>query len=917
MFSDIQYLFRLSNGVDTKLDNPKRLASSQPEPPAEIVLPDGFILNYERARSFMDYYCRRFGFKRPEIDFSANPGGSRWEAVMSVGERRIGMGSGKNKKQAQVQCYLDVAQYLESCDPELWKAYVEAARTGKDLGLAPKVLFYASPAIETALEDLCHDVRRSSLYRNRPAVTSQQNGMPQVPFSMASYQSRKPLPTTLAVKSKRLLDRRKEYLGDPKMEKMRNTRAALPVYTQSKDVLEHISANEVTICMAATGSGKTTQIPQMILDDYIDRGEGANCNIICTQPRRLAAISVAHRVASERGEQVGRSVGYHVRFESKLPEPHGSITFCTTGVFLKRLQSFLSDERGRGEFDNISHIFVDEVHERDVDTDLLLVVLKHLMEQKRAKNQSLKVVLMSATIDPTLFQKYFADEQGAPAETIDVPGRSFPVTKYFMEDFAPGLLSGLMGWVKDQDNVARYLVRELGSVTAAQLGVRVPAGTAEMRDDLELPYPFIAAMISHVLKNSEDGHVLVFLPGWDEIMGTQRAVLSPQGPLAVNFSSPNYSLHLLHSSIPLAEQQTIFEPPEKGVRRIILATNIAETSVTIPDVVYVIDTAKIKEQRYDPDRHMSSLVSSWVGSSNLNQRAGRAGRHRSGEYYGILGKARAESLQIHQTVEMKRVDLSNVVMHVKALNLPDMTVEEVLAAAIEPPDPGRVDSAMKNLQIVGALDSEKNLTSLGKVLLQLPVDVQVGKMVLYGSFFRCLDQALTLAALLTNREPFMSPMHVRAEAQRIKNSWSPEDFRSDVLAALNAYNTWWSMQSRGEYFAANRFCSENFLSKPTLLLIQKVRNQLLQALYRAGVLDVSAGGEASIENSGSRDDERSLIIPDALNANKDSMPLLTALISIAAQPKFAIRKDKQSFRTATDKVGLFLSRSCSSFEVCS
>jgi small subunit ribosomal protein S24e len=691
------------------------------------------------------------------------------------------------------------------------------------------------------------------------------------------------------------------------MEKMRNTRATLPVSTQSKDVLTHISMNEVTICMAATGSGKTTQIPQMILDDYINRGEGAQCNIICTQPRRLAAISVAHRVANERGEQIGRSVGYHVRFESKLPEPHGSITFCTTGVFLKRLQSFLSDERGREEFNNISHIIVDEVHERDVDTDLLLVVLKHLLAQKKANNQPLKIVLMSATIDPTLFQKYFADEQGVPANTIDVPGRSFPVTKYFMDDFASSVLSGPMSWLKNQEIVAKYLVRELGSATAAQLGVRVSSGVVETRDDLDLPYPLVAAMISHVLQNSEDGHVLVFLPGWDEIVTTQRAILSPQGPLGVNLSSPKYSLHLLHSSIPLSEQQAIFEPPGKGVRRIILATNIAETSVTIPDVVYVIDTAKIKEQRYDPHSHMSSLVSSWVGSSNLNQRAGRAGRHRSGEYYGILGKARAEALHIHQMVEMKRVDLSNVVMHVKALNFPGMTVEEVLAAAIEPPDPGRVNAAMKNLQMVGALDSERNLTSLGRVLLQLPVDAQVGKMVLYGSFFRCLDQALTLAAILTNREPFMSPMHVRVEAQRVKNSWSPENFRSDALATLNAYNTWWSMQSRGDYFAANRFCSENFLSKPTLLLIQKVRYHLLQALYRAGVINISAGGEAVVENRRRRDgddeyDERRLVVPDALNTNKDSMPLLTALISIAAQPKFAIRKDKQSFRTATDKV---------------
>ena len=897
-----------------KLENARCIA--QPELPSEVTLSDGSVVNYERARSFMDYYCRRFGFNKPEIDFNSTRGGANWEAVMTVGERRIGVGNGSNKKQAQVQCHLDVAQYLEGCDEVLWKEFVEASRTGKDLGMARKVAFYASPYIETSIEDLCHDIRRSLLYRNRPsrnatyapAEPSQSSRRPRIGLQAtpakgpsSSRRPRRDLQATLANKSTKLLQQRKEYLSKPELERMRKARASLPVYARGKEVLEDIARNDVTICMAATGSGKTTQIPQMILDDYIDRGEGANCNIICTQPRRLAAITVAHRVAKERNEQLGRGVGYHVRFESKLPEPNGSITFCTTGVFLKRLQSLLSDvdEFGYGELDNISHIIVDEVHERDVDTDLLLVVLKQLMAQKKAKHQSLKVVLMSATIDPKLFQEYFANEQGVPAKTVSVPGRSFPVTMSFLEDFTEKILSGSMKWVKGQENVAKYVARELGTTAAARMGVSVPQGRRETRDDLELPYPFIAATISHVLQSSQDGHVLVFLPGWEEIIATQRALLNPLGPLGINFSSPNYSLHLLHSSIPLAEQQAIFEPPVPGVRRIILATNIAETSVTIPNVVYVIDTAKIKEQRYDPDRHMSSLVSSWVGSSNLNQRAGRAGRHRSGEYFGILSKARADLLQTHQTVEMTRVDLSNVVMHVKALNLPGMTVEEVLAAAIEPPDPGRVDAAMKDLQMVGALDSEKNLTSLGRVLLQLPVDAQVGKMVLYGSFFKCLDHALTLAALLTNREPFVSPMHVRSESQKVKDSWSPGDFRSDVLAALRAFDSWWAMQSRGDYVNANRFCNDNFLSKSTLLLIQKVRMHLLQSLYRAGVVDVSAGG---VLQSGH--DERRLVVPSALNVNNDSMPLLTALISIAAQPKFAARKDQSSFRTPTDKVDI-------------
>jgi HrpA-like RNA helicase len=406
----------------------------------------------------------------------------------------------------------------------------------------------------------------------------------------------------------------------------------------------------------------------------------------------------------------------------------------------------------------------------------------------------------------------------------------------------------------------------------------------------------IALAICHVLQKSEDGHVLVFLPGWDEIQALNRQLLERKMSLPL-YDRTRYSIHVLHSSVPIVEQQLIFDPPPPGIRRIILSTNIAETSVTIPDVVYVVDTAKVKEQRYDPTRHMSSLVSAWVGSSNLNQRAGRAGRHRPGEYFGILGRRRVEGLHPYQVVEMKRVDLTNVVMHVKALDFPGMAVEDVLAAAIEPPAPDRIRAAMLDLQMVGAIDDKQNLTPLGRVLLQLPVDVQVGRLVLYGSFFRCLDQALTLAALMTNREPFVSPIHLKAEAAAAKSSWSLPDFRSDALAALRAYNVWWSMQSRGEYASANRFCSDNFLSKPTLLMIDRIKKQLLTSLHHVGVLDVSAGGGVEPLGRGG-----SVAVPPELNVNGDSQPLLAALIAIASQPKFAIRTGESTFRTKLDKV---------------
>ena len=845
----------------------------------------------------MDYYCRRYGFDRPDIE--TLPKGNNWETVMVVGGRRIGLGSGQSKKASQIACFLDVTKYLESCDPELWKAYVEAAKTGADLPLAPKVALFVNPVVEDAIADLCADIRKMSLYRNRPSqesVAPTADGATRNNYSLSKPYSQR----NLLAKSQRMIEGRKTYLGDPKMERLRSTRMSLPVYTQAKEVLSHIFNNDVTICMAATGSGKTTQIPQIILDEYIDRGEGAKCNIICTQPRRLAAISVADRVAKERGETLGRSIGYHVRFDAKLPQPDGSITFCTTGVFLKQLQSYLSDTERSTSLDAVTHIVVDEVHERDIDTDLLLVVLKQILAQKKANDQSLKIVLMSATIDPTLFQNYFASESGVPAQVFSVPGRSFPVSKFFLEDYVPQILQGPSRWVLREDNVAKYLYSQLGSVAATSLGIRV--SRADFKDeDLELPYPLIAATIGHVLQSSREGHVLVFLPGWDEIIATQKALLSPPASHAVHFSDASkYSIHLLHSTIPLAEQQVIFEPPAEGMRRIILATNIAETSITIPDVVYVIDTAKIKEQRYDPDRRISSLVTAWVGSSNLNQRAGRAGRHRPGEYYGILSKANAEALNPYQTVEMKRVDLSNVVMHVKALNFPGVSVEEVLAATIEAPDSSRVAAALKDLRMVGALDSAKNLTSLGRVLVQLPVDAHLGRLVLYGSFFKCLDQALTLAAILANRDPFMSPMHLKVEAAQKKNSWSHEDFRSDALTTLRAFEAWRELQSRSEYNSANRFCIDNFLSKPTLLLIQKIKGQLLQSLYRAGVIDVSAGGQ--VDGSSYDGSIKNLRIPPALDTNRNSFPLLVALIAIALQPRFGVRVGEKTYRTSNDRV---------------
>ena len=237
-------------------------------------------------------------------------------------------------------------------------------------------------------------------------------------------------------------------------------------------------------------------------------------------------------------------------------------------------------------------------------------------------------------------------------------GRSFPVEKYWLDDIVETLQGERLpqnrgGWVFNEKSVIPYLQRELVAQIPIDHRTGKPVGEI---DDLDMPYPLLALIIAHVLSKSDEGHVLVFLPGWDEIQSVRNILQDRQRYplLELNLNDPDrYELHVLHSTIPIADQQAVFEPPTNpNIRRIVLSTNIAETSVTIPDVVYVVDSAKCKEKRYDPERRLSQLVSAWTGTSNVLQRAGRAGRHRKGEYYGIVSNARFKSMDIHQTVEM-------------------------------------------------------------------------------------------------------------------------------------------------------------------------------------------------------------------------------------------------------------------------
>ncbi len=841
------------------------------------ILSDQTTITYADAAEFIDFYCAKFRFSNPVVTTELRPSStSIWDSYMTIEGRRVGMGSAKSKKISQQKCTLDVVRYLEQCDPALWTEFVQKRQIGEGLGDAPPIPFFIPSSICADVRDLCVDLHHSQLYTAN-AATTLLPPTPTIPQPTSEYFN----PTQ---KSQFLLDRRQFYLEDPRMKTMRATRMELPVNARQQDILDLIAKNDVSVFMAATGSGKTTQIPQMILDAWTEEGKGALCNIVCTQPRRLAALGVAIRVAAERGEQVGQSVGYAVRFDSRPPQPHGSITFLTIGVFLKQLQTAFVDPRGPISLDHITHILVDEVHERDVDTDVLLVVLKRFLADRKARSVPIKIVLMSATIDATLFQNYFPDN-GQPAPVAEIPGRSFPVDKVFLESIIPSISKTADSWALRDPTTQRFLLNE-------QQYSATPVASTES----DIPFLLIAATVSHVLNTSDDGHVLVFLPGWEEINKVDKLLKGSQW--TVNFNdTARYEVHILHSTVPLEAQQAVFSPPTPGVRRVILTTNIAETSVTIPDVVYVVDSARLKENRFDPNRHLTSLVTSWVGRSNLNQRAGRAGRHRHGFYYGILSEARADALSVYQTVEMARTDLTNVVMRVKAMNFTDMSVHDVLGACIEPPEPSRIVAALNHLSASGALDDKENLTALGRILLQLPLDVHLGRLVLYGAFFRCLDQAVTLAAIMANRDPWLSPPQRRKEARLAKESWAPPHYQSDPIATLRAFNQWnEQFNSTRRFSEGSAFLMNNFLSRMTFLTIDKTRTQILRSLGDAGILNLASNSQS----------ESGVYIPSELNANAGSYPALMSLIAVASMPKFAINIGGVLYRTKQDKVWFLL-----------
>lgn len=630
-------------------------------------------------------------------------------------------------------------------------------------------------------------------------------------------------------RSMQLRDEQRSWQESRGGREMLGFRRSLPAYKEKDAVLSAISQNQVVIISGETGCGKTTQIPQFILETEIEAIRGAACNIICTQPRRISAMSVSERVAAERGEKLGESVGYKVRLEGvKGRDTH--LLFCTTGILLRRL---LVDRSLKG----VSHVIVDEIHERGMNEDFLLIVLKDLLPRR----PELKLILMSATLDAELFASYFGGSQ-----IIHIPGFTYPVRTHFLEDILEMTGYRLTPYNQIDDygqermwKMSKQAPRKRKSQIASV--VEDALKTADLKDySLQtreslscwnpdsMGFNFIENLLCYICENEGPGAILVFMTGWDDI-SSLKDKLQAHPRLG---DSTRVLLLACHGSMASSEQRLIFDEPEDGVRKIVLATNIAETSITINDVVFVLDCGKAKETSYDALNNTPCLLPSWISKVSSQQRRGRAGRVQPGECYHLYPRCVFDAFVEYQLPEILRTPLQSLCLQIKSLKLG--SISEFLSRALQSPELLAVQNAIEYLKLIGALDENENLTVLGRYLTMLPVEPKLGKMLLLGAVLNCLDPVLTVVSGLSVRDPFLTPLDKKDLAEAAKSQFS-RDY-SDHLALIRAYEGW---KNAERDYAGYDYCWKNFLSIQSMKAMDSLRKEFFSLLRDTGLVDAN------------------------------------------------------------------------------
>jgi HrpA-like RNA helicase len=571
----------------------------------------------------------------------------------------------------------------------------------------------------------------------------------------------------------------------------------LPVYAQKGLILNALASHQVVVVESPTGSGKTTQMP-IILHEA---GYSRNGMIGVTQPRRIAALSVSEFIARQLGCSLPGLVGYKMRFEDKTDQST-AIKIMTDGILLQemKLDPYLS---------KYGVIMVDEAHERSLNIDFILGLLKRVLEAR----PEFKVIVSSATINAQIFSEYFGE---CPVVKIDAV--TYPVTLIYDQPAGFGAdgsagAAGPGAWPERRGQ------------GAGGRGPSSPAGAATL---LDAQLEKIQAIVGRVVDEERPGDVLVFLPG-------EKAIKDCMGMLSAGPAGAKLHCVPLYGRLGKEEQERVFDPAPKGKTKVVISTNIAETSVTIDGIATVIDSGLAKLNHYNPRTFTSSLVEQAIAKASCNQRKGRAGRTREGTCYRLYARADFENRPLFTTEEIYRTDLSEVVLRMAELGVTAFEDFDF----ISPPNREGLVAGIETLNLLDALDPDRSLSKTGKMMAQFPLPPRQSRIIVEAilNYPDVTEETVIAAAFLSTQSPYLLPPGEELDARRAHHAF--RDPAGDFLSYLKLYR---------QYKAApdgKKFCERNYLDEKAMAEIANVKDQLELIVSALGVPILSGG---SIEN---------------------------------------------------------------------
>ncbi len=556
----------------------------------------------------------------------------------------------------------------------------------------------------------------------------------------------------LASKKPRLIGGDSSNGGNADYEGLQQQRHNLPIFNAKKRLVQEIKILSSAIVIGETGSGKTTQIPQFLYEAGIHK----NHVIACTQPRRVAAITVAQRVAAEKGCHIGHLVGYSVRFDD-VTSSDTKIKYMTDGMLLREA---ILDPLLR----KYSVVILDEAHERTIQTDVLFGVVKAAQrDRKRGGLLWLKIIVMSATMDVDHFSQYFSQ-----APVLYIEGRQHTVEILYT-----------------RETQSDYLFASL--VTVFQIHKQAPP----------------------------NHDILVFVTGQEEIESVVKSIKDIARDLQTDL--PKLLVLPLYASLAHAQQLRVFSTTPKGVRKVIVSTNIAETSVTIHGIKYIVDTGKVKAKSFKPSTGLDMLKVQWISKAQAWQRTGRAGRESTGTCYRLYSEAQFESLDMNTVPEIQRCNMSSVALQLLAMGVSDIVNFDFM----DKPSKESILKALEELMLLGAIENDiekPKLTELGRTMAAFPLDPRLAKTLLAAKDHNCLEEILTVVSLLFVETVVHSPNNKKELAAAAHQKFLSSD--GDHVTLLNIYRAYKGVNGNKDW------CHENFVNMRNMKNAMDVRRQL-------------------------------------------------------------------------------------------